>query len=59
MEASKSDVELQPPDDFPFPFQPYSIQKEFMRSLYHALEKGYVGIFESPTGTVSSNMYSL
>ena len=45
--------ELQPPEEFPFPFQPYGIQKDFMRALYSALEKGCIGIFESPTGTVS------
>ena len=44
--------ELSPPEEFPFPFQPYSIQKDFMRELYLTLERGHVGIFESPTGTV-------
>ena len=44
--------ELQPPSEFPFPFQPYDIQKDFMRHLFVALERGNVGIFESPTGTV-------
>lgn len=44
--------ELQPPEEFPFPFQPYDIQKDFMRNLYIALERGCIGIFESPTGTV-------
>ena len=44
--------ELQPPSEFPFPFQPYDIQKDFMHHLYMALERGNVGIFESPTGTV-------
>lgn len=44
--------ELQPPDEFPFPFQPYCIQERFMRALYSALERGCIGIFESPTGTV-------
>ncbi|XP_077424746.1 ATP-dependent DNA helicase DDX11 [Vanacampus margaritifer] len=39
---------------FPFPYQPYTIQEEFMRSLYSALEHGKVGIFESPTGTGKS-----
>ncbi|KAM8861761.1 ATP-dependent DNA helicase DDX11 isoform 2-T2 [Synchiropus picturatus] len=39
---------------FPFPFQPYRIQEEFMRSLYGALDQGKVGIFESPTGTGKS-----
>lgn len=45
-------AELKPPEEFPFPFQPYAIQKNFMRELYHTLERGQVGIFESPTGTV-------
>ena len=38
---------------FPFPFQPYPIQEQFMEALYATLEQGKVGIFESPTGTVS------
>lgn len=33
-----------------FPFPPYDIQTGFMRGLYQALEKGGVGLFESPTG---------
>ena len=41
------------PSDFPFPFEPYNIQKGFMYELYRCLELGKVGIFESPTGTVS------
>ena len=44
--------ELEPPEAFPFPFTPYDIQKDFMRELYLTLERGQVGIFESPTGTV-------
>lgn len=44
---------LQPPENFAFPFEPYSIQRDFMRELYLTLENGRVGIFESPTGTVS------
>ncbi|XP_073932407.1 ATP-dependent DNA helicase DDX11 isoform X2 [Castor canadensis] len=39
---------------FPFPFPPYSIQKEFMAELYQVLETGKIGIFESPTGTGKS-----
>lgn len=38
---------------FPFPFKPYPIQERFMAELYDALEQGKVGVFESPTGTVS------
>ncbi|XP_060046290.1 ATP-dependent DNA helicase DDX11 isoform X2 [Erinaceus europaeus] len=39
---------------FPFPFTPYSIQKDFMAELYRVLENGKIGIFESPTGTGKS-----
>ena len=45
--------DLEPPAEFPFPFQPYDIQKDFMREVYTTLESGQIGIFESPTGTVS------
>ena len=40
--------------EFAFPFPPYSIQTEFMRSLYGCLDRGDFGIFESPTGTGKS-----
>jgi hypothetical protein len=43
---------LTPPDNFPFPFEPYSIQKAFMKKLYESIESGGLAIFESPTGTV-------
>ncbi len=46
---------LLPPVKFPFPFEPYSIQQDFMTVLYTALENGQVGIFESPTGTVKGH----
>ncbi|XP_071519402.1 ATP-dependent DNA helicase DDX11 isoform X2 [Panulirus ornatus] len=46
--------QLQPPDEFPFPFSPYDIQKDFMRNLFLTLEKEQLGIFESPTGTGKS-----
>ncbi|XP_061577917.1 ATP-dependent DNA helicase DDX11 [Cololabis saira] len=39
---------------FPFPYQPYNIQEDFMQTLYRALDQGKVGIFESPTGTGKS-----
>ncbi len=43
--------------EFAFPFRPYMIQKDFMKELYRTIEDGCVGIFESPTGTVTlSNM---
>ena len=43
--------ELKVPDEFKFPFTPYSIQIDFMRQLYETVEAKKVGIFESPTGT--------
>jgi chromosome transmission fidelity protein 1 len=39
--------------EFPaFPFPPYGIQLDLMRSIYATLDAGGVGVFESPTGTV-------
>jgi len=45
---------LEPPDEFRFPFPPYDIQEQFMKALFSALEQGKLGIFESPTGTGKS-----
>lgn len=45
---------LAPPAEFPFPFEPYGIQRDFMRKLFTTLEGGGLGIFESPTGTGKS-----
>jgi chromosome transmission fidelity protein 1 len=39
--------------DFHHPYTPYTIQEDFMRTVYDVLEEGKVGILESPTGTVS------
>ncbi|CAG4917144.1 unnamed protein product [Colias eurytheme] len=39
---------------FQFPFEPYDIQKKFMRELYDTINKSELGIFESPTGTGKS-----
>ncbi|XP_053321462.1 ATP-dependent DNA helicase DDX11 [Spea bombifrons] len=49
-------MDIQPPEaiEFPFPYQPYPIQEQFMTELYRALDAGKVGIFESPTGTGKS-----
>lgn len=44
---------------FPFPYQPYDIQEQFMQALYSALDQGRVGIFESPTGTVCGMFFML
>ncbi|KAJ1336746.1 hypothetical protein BSLG_007065 [Batrachochytrium salamandrivorans] len=40
--------------EFPFPFPPWTIQEQFMQSLYQTLDRSHVGIFESPTGTGKS-----
>ncbi|XP_017055079.1 ATP-dependent DNA helicase DDX11 [Drosophila ficusphila] len=40
--------------DFGFPYAPYEIQEQLMQELFQVLEKGQVGIFESPTGTGKS-----
>ncbi|KAJ8560064.1 hypothetical protein K7X08_004122 [Anisodus acutangulus] len=38
--------------EFPaFPYEPYSIQLDFMTALYQSLNKGGVSMLESPTGT--------
>ncbi|KJE96860.1 hypothetical protein CAOG_007120 [Capsaspora owczarzaki ATCC 30864] len=52
--TQSSDALLVPPTDFPFPFQPYSIQRQLMQALYTAIENRRFGIFESPTGTGKS-----
>lgn len=44
---------LTSPEQFDFPFKPYQIQYEFMKKLYQLIESRSLGIFESPTGTVS------
>ncbi|KAK6029204.1 DEAD2 domain protein, partial [Ostertagia ostertagi] len=41
-------------DEFSFPFPPYNIQLDLMREIKQCIEKGQVGIFESPTGTGKS-----
>lgn len=51
--SSLNNYELTVPDNFDLPFVPYSIQQDFMTSLYGVLENKQLGIFESPTGTVS------
>nr|CAD7392056.1 unnamed protein product [Timema cristinae] len=54
IQCENQEEKLFVPEEFPFPFTPYSIQKDFMKSLYIALEEGKLGIFESPTGTGKS-----
>lgn len=56
MESVISEIETnhtKAPNEFDFPFTPYSIQHEFMSKLYEVIERKQFGIFESPTGTVS------
>lgn len=50
---------LQIPESFPFPFQPYDIQVDFMKKLYETIELEKIGIFESPTGTVGTAQISI
>ncbi|XP_033171454.1 ATP-dependent DNA helicase DDX11 [Drosophila mauritiana] len=40
--------------EFGFPYSPYEIQEQLMQELFQVLERGQVGIFESPTGTGKS-----
>lgn len=51
VEVTKKTLEI--PESFEFPFTPYPIQNDFMKNLYSLLEEKKLGIFESPTGTVS------
>lgn len=53
-ELHVEETPLLPPDEtgFNFPFKPYEIQVDFMKSLFEAVENQKLGIFESPTGTV-------
>jgi chromosome transmission fidelity protein 1 len=48
-----TEEKLDTPSRFLFPFTPYTIQHDFMTKLYSAIENKKLGIFESPTGTVS------
>lgn len=40
--------------DFGHPYEPYQIQDEMMNAIYDCIEKGQVGLFESPTGIYES-----
>jgi hypothetical protein len=48
----KNRVPLTAMQQFPFPFQPYPIQIQFMTELYKGIDESKICIFESPTGTV-------
>lgn len=51
-----AEEKLETPSTFSFPFTPYGIQHDFMTEIYSAIEGRKLGIFESPTGTVSHEM---
>lgn len=51
--STSSDPKLVCPEEIHFPFQPYPIQISFMRDLFFTIENRKIGLFESPTGTVS------
>eukprot|EP00127_Corallochytrium_limacisporum_P004627 Clim_evm2s171 gene=Clim_evmTU2s171 len=40
--------------DWPFPFEPYPLQRKLMHEIYNGLEQGGLTIVESPTGTGKS-----
>ncbi|KAF5187137.1 Atp-dependent dna helicase chl1 [Thalictrum thalictroides] len=44
-------MEREVPKFSAFPYKPYSIQIDFMKAFYQALNKGGVAMLESPTGT--------
>jgi hypothetical protein len=41
--ADKHVEKMDPPDEFPFPFPPYDIQKDFMKALFTTLNEGEKG----------------
>ncbi|XP_028109836.1 ATP-dependent DNA helicase DDX11 [Camellia sinensis] len=52
LEDTNQKMEEQSELKFPaFPFKPYSIQIDFMNSLYQSLDRGGISMLESPTGT--------
>jgi chromosome transmission fidelity protein 1 len=38
--GGKVTVNIESPAEFPFPFTPYDIQKDFMKSLFTTLNEG-------------------
>ncbi len=41
--ANKHVEKMDTPDEFPFPFPPYDIQKDFMKALFTTLNEGEKG----------------
>ncbi|KAF6808961.1 DNA repair helicase [Colletotrichum sojae] len=58
MSASGGDSSALGDIDFNHPYTPYDVQTDFMKTAYGVLQRGngQVGILESPTGTVSSDV---
>lgn len=44
-------------DEFSFPYPPYPIQLDLMRSLNKCIDDKKTGIFESPTGTGENTVH--
>jgi chromosome transmission fidelity protein 1 len=61
MGSNQLSLSLETPEVFPkFPYDtPYDIQISLMKHLYGSIEKSKVAIVESPTGTVSTQLYSV
>lgn len=55
--ASETGALCQPWSPFPHPYTPYDIQHQLMTRMYTAIKRKHVGVFESPTGTVSSAVF--
>ncbi|KAM2016374.1 hypothetical protein ACFX16_046794 [Malus domestica] len=47
----ETEEEAESPKFPAFPYKPYDIQIDFMKALYHSLNKGGLSMLESPTGT--------
>lgn len=52
-QATQSSDCPEPKKEFSFPFTPYPSQYDFMQALFRAIDQSKIGVFESPTGTVS------
>lgn len=42
-----------------FPYEPYTIQIDFMNALYNSLDRGGISMLESPTGKLSLTSVSV